>query len=120
MKDIVDALDIGIYQGKHNENIFNFGSFRARFKIHIELCQIDTKMIKNLSGVTVAYCTACKASESEAHNEENVANGFKMNRTIQNMEQLYNELKVIDSNGEEFIPKKPGDYKKDLDYANHR
>ena len=114
MKDVVDALDIGIFQGKHNEYIFDFGTFKARFKINIVLCQIDSKMIKNLTGLTGAYCTACVVSESQAHIKENIIQGFKMDRTVQNMERLYSELKVIGSNGEEFIPKKPGDYKKRL------
>ena len=46
--------------------------------------------------------------------KETVRNGFKINRNIRNIERLFNELKVLDTNGEEFIPKKPGDYKRRL------
>ena len=112
IKDIVSALDIGIFQGRNNENLFDFKDFKARFKININLSQLDTKMIKTITGLTGAYCTACTISEAEARNIQNVSNGFKMNRSMKNLEQLVNELKVLNPNGEEFIPKNTRDYEK--------
>ena len=112
IKDVVSALDIGIFQGRQNENLFDFGSFKARFKIDINMAQIDTKMLKTITGLTGAYCTACTASENEARNKENVTKGFEMNRSIGQVDQLFNELKVLKANGEEFIPKGTRDYEK--------
>ena len=112
IKDIINALDIGIFQGRENENLFDFGSFKARFRINIQLCQMDTKMIKMVTGLTGAYCTACLVTEEKAHNREKIINGFEMSRTPENMEKLFEELKVLDANGEEFIPKSTKDYEK--------
>ena len=112
IKDVIAAIDIGIYQGRENMNLFDFGSFKARFKIDIKLCQMDTKMIKMISGLTGAYCTACSVSEADARIVRNVSNGFQIDRDMTNLDQLYNELKVIKPNGKEFIPKSIGDYAK--------
>ena len=112
IKDVVAAIDIGIYQGRENHNLFDFGSFKARFKINITLTQLDTKMIKTLSGLTGAYCTACTVLEADARIVENISNGFPIDRDMTNLDQLYNELKVMKPNGEEFIPKSVGDYAK--------
>ena len=112
IKDVIAAIDIGIYQGRENQNLFDFGSFKARFKIDIKLCQMDTKMIKMISGLTGAYFTACSVSEADARIVRNVSNGFQIDRDMTNLDQLYNELKVMKPNGKEFIPKSIGDYAK--------
>ena len=112
LKDVISELDIGIFQGRHNENLLDFGPFKARFRIIIDLTQMDTKMIKTVTGLTGAYCTACTVKESEAHSRENIKDGFPLNRSIQDTEQLFNELKVLDDEGNEYIPKKPRDYEK--------
>ena len=45
IKDIVDAMDIGMFQGKNNQHTIDFGTFTAVFRIYITMSQVDTKMI---------------------------------------------------------------------------
>ena len=70
IQDVIAALDIAIYQGRENQSLLNFGDFEALFKIDINMTQMDTKMIKTISGLTDAYCTACTISEKDAINLE--------------------------------------------------
>lgn len=65
IKDIVDAMDIGIFQGKNNQHTIDFGTFTAVFRIYITMSQVDTKMIKMITELTGAYCTSCSLYRQE-------------------------------------------------------
>ena len=74
----------------------------------IKLDQIDTKTIKAATGLTGAYCTSCTVSSAQAHDVEGIRNGFKINRTLREIEDLFNELCVLDVDGNEHISKCDG------------
>ena len=112
IKDIVDAMDIGMFQGKNNQHTIDFGTFTAVFRIYITMSQVDTKMIKMITGLTGAYCTSCTISEADAHKIDNIKQGFKINRSIEKMKNLYEEISLLDDDGVEFIPKSRKDYEK--------
>ena len=112
IQDVVAALDIGMFQGKNIDHIIDFGKFTATFRLNITMSQVDTKMIKMITGLTGAYCTSCTSSEADAHKLSNISQGFKINRSIENMKNLYEEISLLDEDGVEFIPKSRKDYEK--------
>ena len=112
LKDILSLLDIGIYQGATDFTLIDFGTFKCNFIVEIKLDQIDTKTIKAATGLTGAYCTSCTVSSTQAHDVEGIRNGFKINRTLREVEDLFNELCVLDVDGNEHISKNVADYNK--------
>ena len=112
IQDVLGSLDIGMFQGQTNDHTINFGTFTAAFRINIIMSQVDTKMIKMISGLTGAYCTSCTISESDAHSIPNITRGFKIDRSIDKMKSLYDEISLIDEHGVEFVPKTKKDYER--------
>lgn len=108
--ELAQLLNASIAKGKEDTHIIDFGGFQANFKINIVLNQVDTKMIKMLSGLTGAYCTFCNISEKGAHNVNSIVMGFPNTRDINGLNNLFDELCVLDENGKEFIPRRKDDY----------
>ena len=72
--------------------------------------QIDGKVICQLVGLNGSFCTCCTASLEDAHNPVLIANGFEIDRTIDDIWELFNSLVEYDEDGNEVIVSKPGDY----------
>ena len=90
------------------------GGFRMSFMdkdIHVTvnscLTMIDGKMHASLQGTGGAYCLMCKFSKDSCHNVEYVANGFPVDRSIEDMHIIYS---MVSNDGESAVIKKQGDY----------
>jgi hypothetical protein len=62
-------------------------------------------MISKVSGLGGAYCSMCVVSVADAHNPEQIKQGFTIDRSIESTWQLYENLKDDDGN----VPRAPGD-----------
>lgn len=74
------------------------------------MLQIDGKVVCQLLGLNGSYCTCCTASPEDGHNPVLIANGFEVDRTIEDIWELFNFLVEYDEDGNEVIVAKAGDY----------
>ena len=110
IKDIFGPFDVGSIDGKRKKYLLDFGPFQASFKLNIKMNQIDTKIIKMVSGLGGAYCTCCSTSEARAHEIAKISQGFKIDRHISDVKKLYDNISQEDEEGKKYIPKKTRDY----------
>ena len=111
-----EAIDQGI-QKVHNEPILicyntneDNGEFEIEFTVKIELSQLDGKALATALGLQGSFCTMCKVSAADAQNPERIKQLFRIERSIESVQQLYEELVETDEDGNEYIPTKPNDY----------
>ena len=79
-------------------------------KINIDVSQLDGKAISVSLGLGGAYCTGCTVSEEDAKNPERIKELFRFNRSIQNIQQVFEELAETDEDGNLYVPRNQGDY----------
>ena len=101
---------------------------RKEIKVNLLTCkgsQMDGKMISNLMGILGAYCSMCNTSMKEAHQKEEIKNGFPINRSLEEImeisEQLMDEeglikIKSSDYHHRKGVTKKPISQVYDLSY----
>ena len=110
IKDVFGSFNVGSIEGKKKQYVLDFGPFQASFKLNIKMKQIDTKIIKMVSGLGGAYCTCCNTSETSAHDIMKVSQGFEIDRHISEVKKLYDNISQEDEQGKKYIPKKTRDY----------
>jgi hypothetical protein len=111
-----EAIDQGIIKVHEGAIPITFTSsndneeFEIEFVVKIELSQLDGKALAAGLGLQGAFCTMCKCSASDAQKPERIQQLFRIERSIESVQQLYDDLVETDEDGNEFIPTKPNDY----------
>ena len=80
----------------------------VKFSVKVKATQLDGKCIQTGTGLQGAYCTMCKLSASEAKDLARIERGFIIDRDVDETRELFESLKEVDEDGEEFIRRKPG------------
>ena len=80
------------------------------FEINIKMTQLDGKAVSMGTGLQGAYCSMCTTSEEEGKNIERIRNGFTIDRCVADNLALFESLVLTDEDGNEYVPKNPGDY----------
>jgi hypothetical protein len=99
-----ETINLNYTESEENED------FEIEFTVKIELSQLDGKALAVGLGLQGAYCTMCKCSSAESQSPERIKQLFRIERNIESIQQLYEDLVVEDEDGNEFIPTKPNDY----------
>ena len=77
-----------------------------KVNIEVELSQMDGKALTTATGLGGAYCTGCTVSEKDAAKLEVIRRGFKFDRSITSVWQLFDNLTGYDDGDElaEIVP----------------
>ena len=75
--------------------------------VNSKLTMLDGKMRSALQGTGGAYCQMCKSTKPNCHKIDCVVNGFRIDRTIQDMHDIFN---MLSDDGESPVAKREGDY----------
>jgi hypothetical protein len=84
--------------------------FTVEAKIKIDVSQLDGKALAVSLGLGGAYCTGCTASEEDGKNLERIKQLFHFDRSIENIQQIFDDLVETDADGNSYIPRVAGDY----------
>ena len=84
--------------------------FDIKFTVKIELSQLDGKALVTGLGLLGCFCTMCECTATEAKDPARIIQLFRIERTIESVQQLYEELVEEDEDGNEYIPTRPNDY----------
>ena len=104
-----EAIDQGIKKVQEGPIKVNFNEseeneeFEIEFTVKIELSQLDGKALAVGLGLQGAFCTMCKCSSIEAQNPERIKQLFRIERTIESIQQLYEDLVEEDEDGNELV-----------------
>ena len=72
--------------------------------------QIDGKIIKLMSGLGGAYCTMCGASAADGCDLAMISRGFKIDRDMNDVWDMWDYMSYTDKDGQVVIHKETGDY----------
>ena len=76
------------------------------FHINVAATCLDRKASNLYLGIGGAYCDLCTCSKQQGCNENFIQEGFKIDRNIESMQQVFIDL--VDENG--VVTKRPNDY----------
>ena len=83
-------------------------SFSIECSVQVEISQLDGKAIKTSTGLVGAYCTCCTVTEKDAKDVERIKQGFVIDRSINELNELY--MILTDNNEEDMpVPTQKGD-----------
>ena len=108
---IFKEFDRGIkFLGK-NPLVLDINDNLILFNCTMKLSHLDGKARALATGLLGAYCLMCTVSSNDSHVKEIVRQGFKIDRNIESVCELFEALAEPDENGELIVPKRRGDYK---------
>jgi hypothetical protein len=65
---------------------------QVEFTCEVKLALVDGKMVSILTGMGGSYCKKCKFTIKECHDKEVVKNGFVITQSIQNVNDIWDDL----------------------------
>jgi len=114
LAETLKEIEMGVEKLKDPFNLSlkksNGNELRVEAKITIDVSQLDGKALAVSLGLGGAYCTGCTTSEEDGKNPDRIKQLFRFNRSIENIQQTFDDLVQVDADGNSFIPRAPGDY----------
>ena len=64
----------------------------SSLSVHTELSMVDGKMVDLIQGDSGSFCHYCTASRAEANNIEFIMQGFSIEKTVEEMQEIWDQM----------------------------
>lgn len=104
-------MNEGIEQLEQNPIVVKYeGDKEIEFKFEVTENLMDNKTRQIALGLHGAFCLMCTYSRSAAKDLAMIEQGFEINRSLEQIKEIFHRLAEVDDNGELYVPRKANDY----------